>query len=412
MPEDNQKPKVLIALYDDTTVFMAMSFIRECERLGLDYTVAQILVAEEVQRLTEDRRILTETEYLPHISERQLSAVKQCAKTLMTVNENVFSNVCSLFDIVLVTKIPVGAIKSLYRNEAFQKDRKTVLVAFSSGLDATPDWTIFNRAYADLMMANSPFHRKQMERVIPFHWVRRPRMGIGHPFFAQRTEVRMKKWDEIKNVYFLHQSISPSNPVTRQKVFAFLEDWARAYPDKSIIIKLRHEAGENKKNVNKERFSPQEYFESREMPTNLTFDASPFLDTVSKADLYVSVSSSGIVEGMVHGVMSLFVEGFAGEEQDVRFRQVVDEFRDAKIVATSSELLAGKLPAVNMAALRDHFCSGSYFDEMIASCRSVAESPSAPGRQNRVNRAPLHIRAKRMAMNARRVLQGALKPRQ
>lgn len=411
MPEDIQKPKVLIALYDDTTVFMAMSFIKECERLGLDYTVAQVLVAEEVQRLTEDRRILTGSEYLPHISERQLSAVKQRAKSLVTVNENVFSNVCALYDIVLVTKIPAVAIKSLYRNRAFHQRRKTVLVAFSSGLDATPDWTIFNRAYADLMMANSPFHQKQMERVIPFHWIRRPKMGIGHPFFARRSEVRMKRWDDIKNIYFLHQSISPSNPVTRQKVFAFLAEWARAYPDKNIIIKLRHKAGENKKNVNKELFSPQEYFESHERPTNLTFDASPFLDTVSKADLYVSVSSSGIVEGMVHGVMSLFVEGFAGEEQDVRFRQVVDDFRDAKIVATSSALLLGRLPDVNMASLRDHFCSASYFDEMIEECCSIAESPSAPGRQNRINHAPLHVRAKRAARNARLVLRGLLKPR-
>jgi len=377
-------PRVLILVYDDTTVFMGRAFVEECVARGLDYETALISCLDPRGPDPKRRR--------PHVSDRQLAMLTNVSERSTTVADDHLAEHCLSFDVVLLTKLPPLAVRSLQRG--LGRSRRPVLVGFSSGLDASPYQTLTNRAYVDLLLANSPHHLRLLQSTGPVFWSDRPALGVGHPFFARRRHANLPIWSEVRDVFFLHQSVWPSLPDTRHAVCEFLVELAERYPEKRIFLKLRHLPTENKDNVNLELHAPHEYFAARAkpLPPNLCIDTSSFRETLGRSDLYLSVSSSGIVEGWVHGVPGLFVEGFPGENHDALSRAIVDDFRSTGLVVSRDALLRGELPVIAEAALAPHFCSVGYFDELLA---RVEELRRGPVELARLHRLPLHLRIKK-----------------
>jgi hypothetical protein len=396
--------KILVVVYDDTTIFMAESFLRECEARGLRTTLGLVYSTDRVYfeiepGVFQKRRLLR-----PHVSERQIAALRERAKDFVVIGDQELGKAAALYDVVLLSKLPKRAVSALEELERGGACGGPVLVAFSSGLDSSPRHTLLNRSYADILQANSPAHLERLRKAAPALW-RPPTFGVGHPFFARRKPLTLPRWEQIKTIYFLHQSIWPSNPVTRREVYRFIQELALAHPDKHIKLKLRHLPQENRDNVNQEKYPPSEYWGGQQLPANLSFDTRSFSETLESADLYVSLSSSGIVEGLVHGKLGLFVEGFPGEEQDEESRQIISQFRGSGLVVDRVELLAGRLPAVNTQELDRQVAHADYFDELLDACRALRQSKKF---RARVNRAPLLLRARRTAGTVARRLRKSM----
>jgi hypothetical protein len=397
--------KILVVVYDDTTVFMAEAFLRECEMRGLRPTLALVQGTDKVlfqvdPGVFQERKVLRS-----HVSERQVAHLRARARDFVVIGDAELGRAAALYDVVLTCKLPPRASESLLQLVR-SPGSGPVLVSFSSGLDASPWHTLMNRAYADILQANSPMHFERLIAAAPPLWTP-PRLGVGHPFFAVRKPIVWRRWDEVRTVYFLHQSIWPSNPVTRREVYRFVHDLAVSHPDKQIKLKLRHLPDENRDNVNKEKYPPSEYFGKygEEMPANLSWDARPFGQTLDSADLYLSLSSSGIVEGLVNGVMGCFVEGFPGEEQDVDSRRIIGDFRGSGLVVDRTELLAGRLPQADHTELERQLAPADYFDELLSTCQELLKSKAL---RRTVGRPPFVIRMRKGAGRVARRLRSLL----
>ena len=161
--------KILVVAYDDTTLFMAESFLRECEARGLRPTLALVQGTDRVLFQVEpgvfqERHILRF-----HVSERQVASLRARSSDFVIVGDTELGPAASLYDVVLTSKLPPRAIDSLMALRRPRGDGP-VLVAFSSGLDAFQRRTLLNRAYADILQANSPAHLERLRAAVPPLW--------------------------------------------------------------------------------------------------------------------------------------------------------------------------------------------------------------------------------------------------
>jgi hypothetical protein len=104
---------------------------------------------------------------------------------------------------------------------------------------------------------------------------------------------------DVKRLLFADQPTVPDRAAEREHLYAGALAYARAHPDREVLLKPRHRPDED--TFHKMRFHPEVLLGSAELPPNFRIDYTPIATLLPSVDLLVTVSSTACLEALDHG---------------------------------------------------------------------------------------------------------------
>jgi hypothetical protein len=117
----------------------------------------------------------------------------------------------------------------------------------------------------------------------------------------------------IRTVMFADQPTVPSSPGDRRYLYERLIDYARAHPERSVVLKPRHRIGED--TFHKMKFHPETLLKDVVRPVNFVIDYTPISQRLGDLDLMLTVSSTAALEAVGAGVRTAFITDLDIREQ-------------------------------------------------------------------------------------------------
>lgn len=117
----------------------------------------------------------------------------------------------------------------------------------------------------------------------------------------------------IRSVMFADQPTVPSSQADRQYLYERLIDYARAHPDRRVVLKPRHRIGED--TFHKMKFHPETLLKGVDHPPNFSIDYTPISQRLADLDLMLTVSSTAALEAVGAGVRTAFIADLDIREQ-------------------------------------------------------------------------------------------------
>ncbi|MFI7585659.1 DUF6716 putative glycosyltransferase [Spongisporangium articulatum] len=116
----------------------------------------------------------------------------------------------------------------------------------------------------------------------------------------------------IGTVLYADQPTMPSARRDRLYIYQRLVDYARAHPDRTVVLKPRTRPGEE--TIHRMRFHPEVLLEGVELPANFSIDYTPIVERLATLDLMLTVSSTAALEAVGAGVRTAFVSDLGVRE--------------------------------------------------------------------------------------------------
>jgi hypothetical protein len=117
----------------------------------------------------------------------------------------------------------------------------------------------------------------------------------------------------IKTVMFADQPTVPQARGDRLYLYQRLLAYARAHPDRHIVLKPRHRIGED--TFHRMKFHPELLLSGVQRPPNFSIDYAPISDRLANLDLMLTVSSTAALEAVGAGVRTAFIADLDVREQ-------------------------------------------------------------------------------------------------
>ena len=152
----------------------------------------------------------------------------------------------------------------------------------------------------------------------------------------------------IKTVMFADQPTVPQTREDRLYLYQRLLAYARAHPDRDVVLKPRHRIGED--TFHRMRFHPEALLSGMSRPPNFSIDYTPVSERLADLDLMLTVSSTAALEAVGAGVCTAFIA-----DLDVREQLGNHIFLKSGLLRTFDQLERDEIgiPAKNW--LRDYF---------------------------------------------------------
>jgi hypothetical protein len=155
-----------------------------------------------------------------------------------------------------------------------------------------------DRCGSDIVAVNSVEDLQQFRRVAD-------RLGLpadnlqltGLPFLSGQPAD--KPLSPIRRVLFADQPTVPSHPVERSYLYEKLIEYARAHPDREVLLKPRHRPGED--TFHRMLHHPETLLAGVTVPPNFRIDYTPVSATLPTVDLLLTMSSTACLEAIDHG---------------------------------------------------------------------------------------------------------------
>lgn len=103
----------------------------------------------------------------------------------------------------------------------------------------------------------------------------------------------------IKRLLVADQPTVPDRAPEREHLYAGALAYARAHPDREVLLKPRHRPDED--TFHRMRFHPEVLLGGHELPSNFRIDYTPIATLLPSVDLLVTVSSTACLEALDHG---------------------------------------------------------------------------------------------------------------
>lgn len=119
----------------------------------------------------------------------------------------------------------------------------------------------------------------------------------GLPFLSSSPQP--VRGGAIGTVLFADQPTVPTSEVERLYVYSKLIDYARAHPDREVLLKPRHRPDED--TFHRMRHHPEDVLAGTAFPPNFHIDYTPIGEMLPKVDLLLTMSSTACLEAIDHG---------------------------------------------------------------------------------------------------------------
>jgi len=173
----------------------------------------------------------------------------------------------------------------------------------------------------------------------------------GLPLLARRPERARPVSVPPRRVLFADQPTVPSGLADRLYVYDRLIAYARAHPDREVLLKPRHRPGED--TFHSMRHHPEVLLRGRDVPPGFRVDYTPVDVALQDVDLLVTVSSTAALESVAAGVTTAVVSDL-GVREDLGNHVFVP----SGLLTTFDELEGDRLPSARTAWLADNLLGG------------------------------------------------------
>ena len=117
----------------------------------------------------------------------------------------------------------------------------------------------------------------------------------------------------IRTVLFADQPTVPAAAADRLYLYEQLIAYARAHPERQVVLKPRHRIGED--TFHKMEFHPETLLKGLPRPANFAIDYTPISQRLADLDLMLTVSSTAALEAVGAGVRTAFIADLDIREQ-------------------------------------------------------------------------------------------------
>jgi Putative glycosyltransferase (DUF6716) len=152
----------------------------------------------------------------------------------------------------------------------------------------------------------------------------------------------------IKTVMFADQPTVPQTREDRLYIYQRLLAYARAHPDRQVVLKPRHRLGED--TFHRMRFHPEVLLSGVRKPPNFAIDYTPISDRLADLDLMLTVSSTAALEAVGAGVRTAFLA-----DLDVREQLGNHIFLASGLLRTFDQLEIDDVGVPNKSWIEDYF---------------------------------------------------------
>ena len=279
--------RVLLPFSDDSTLFFADRMRRVLARTGAELRTAWLVSGTD-------------------LSYRQLTSVLPGGPDIVMRND-AFREPALLAGIdALVVSRMFPPLRDMMRKHHLRlmSDRPAV-ISFQGGLDFDPERGFFNRRHADAVFLLPKGDIVRYAAWSKTEDIGSQYVGFGHPTFLM-PEIPADLADR-RDIYFFAQAISPPSRRGRRHLLEMLGAIARANPDRTVWIKLRHLPHENQDHLHRERYPYPTLMAASDFacPENLKVTADPMDEVLERAALGLTCTSTAAADLVRAGVPTL-----------------------------------------------------------------------------------------------------------
>jgi hypothetical protein len=177
--------------------------------------------------------------------------------------------------------------------------------------------------------------------------------------------------EPVRSVMFADQPTVPSSASDRLYLYERLIDYARAHPERSVVLKPRHRIGED--TFHKMKFHPEVLLEGIERPANFSIDYTPISERLDDLDLMLTVSSTAALEAVGAGVRTAFIA-----DLDIREQLGNHIFLDSGLLRTFDQVQRDDLGTPSAHWIEDYFFATddrTPAEQIAARTKELVENP-------------------------------------
>lgn len=276
---------------------------------------------------------------------------------------------------IVVSRV-FGALGNGLRDPLTQhKSGRACVVAFLGGLDFFPETGFERRRYCDgvFLFPRSEISRfEALQKAYDAGW---QKIGFGHPSFMM-TEKTSVDLAARKDIYFFAQALSPSTKRGRLHMLRIMAAMARAYPDRTVWIKLRHLPHENRGHLHLERFDyPGLISELPNCPENLKLTAESMEQVLGKAALGITCTSTAAIDLVRAGVPCMVHLDFVDSYRDALVEPMRGLFEKSNLITDLDDMLHLRAHAPDPEWLADMFCTTALTQDVLDTIAEFQDRP-------------------------------------
>ncbi len=334
---------VLVPFCDDSTLFFARR-MRDCLHQAAPGLEVHMGLVEDINAL----------------SDRQMDQLLPAGPDVVIRGQTGFRALLlsGQYKALLTSRV-YGDLDEQLRDENITAtpDRPCVM-AFLGGLDFFPQNGYFRRRNCDVVYL---FPKSEMATFQGWSegWsdARWQELGFGHPTFLAPQTLTTEDLQNRRDIYFFAQAISPSTPRGRLHMLRAMAAIARANPDRSVWVKLRHLPNENRQHVHRERFDyPGLLKRLPDVPENLKFTACTMDEALERAAIGITCTSTAAIDVLRAGVPCMVHLDFVDNYVDQLVAPMHKLFAGSGVVVSLEDMLHLRSPTPDPAWVEQMFC--------------------------------------------------------
>lgn len=268
---------------------------------------------------------------------------------------------------------PLGEV--LKRRLVKHMPNRACVIAFLGGLDFFPENGYFHRRHCDSIYlfprSEIPaFSDLMMEYDIGWQDV-----GFGHPF-AMHPKPAPEDLNMRRDIYFFTQALSPSTRHGRIHMLNICIALARANPDRTVWIKLRHLPHENRSHLHKERFDyPGLLEQMQDVPDNLKLTACSMKDVLSRAAVGITCTSTAAVDLVSEGIPCMVYLDYVDHFCDPLTAPMRRLFADSGLITELDDILRLNAHMPTPQWVDNMFCPSDLGERLLSTINNFQMRP-------------------------------------
>jgi hypothetical protein len=317
-----RKP-IVIPFTDDSTLFFALRMRAQLQAAAHAPPVRLGWVTD--QNALSDRQM---SQRLPDgpdliIRDTQFEDLVLGGKTLAIVTSRMFR--------------PLGKVMKR-QHVRHAKDRACV-IGFLGGLDFVPERGYAHRRHCDGVYVFPRSEVPTVSEMMCGYDVGWQDIGFGHPT-AIGPKPPPEDLEARRDIYFFTQAISPNTSLGRRHMLEICVALARAYPDRTVWIKLRHLPEENKAHLHKERFDYPGLLDTiRDVPGNVRLTACSMQDAMATMAVGITCTSTAALDIVSEGIPCLVYLDYVDNFCDPLVAPMRRLFADSGLITSLEDML-------------------------------------------------------------------------
>jgi len=252
---------------------------------------------------------------------------------------------------------PLGA--QLRRTVMHVDSERPCVIAFLGGLDFSPRDGYFRRRNCDGVFLFPHRELAAFERQAK-GWVNRmwQEVGFGHPSFLPPKQISADTRAARRDICFFPQALSPSTRRGRMHMLRAMAAIARANPDRTVWIKLRHLPEENQQHLHLEKHDYSGLLASQpDMPANLKLTACTIDEALETAALGITCTSTAAIDVVRAGVPCMVHLDFVDNYLDPLVEPMRKLFQNSGLITSLEDMLHLRPQPPNPDWVKDMFCA-------------------------------------------------------